>query len=380
MEAAILITYAVKAVLLFAILLVLVMLVIWAERKIIADMQSRIGPNRAGPFGILQTLADGIKLFMKEDVIPTGADRVVFWLAPIISMVPAFLSFSVVPIGDTITVAGRETTAGLADLNVSLLFFLAMGSISVYGIALAGWSSGSKYPLLGAVRSSAQMISYEIAMGLSVVPVVLYAGTLSLREIVEAQSGTWFVAVQFPAFVIFLLAGIAETNRPPFDLPEAETELVAGYHTEYSGVKFAMFFLAEYIHIVTISSIAVTLFLGGWQGPRFAVLPGAWPIVWFTLKVSVFIFVFFWLRASLPRLRYDHLMTVGWKYLIPIALIWIPLTALAQAVETRQWVLYVLGGIVALLVLSLFVPQRRPVEPPADEEATTPAPPEEVSA
>jgi NADH:ubiquinone oxidoreductase subunit H len=239
----------------------------------------------------------------------------VYALAPIASVVPAFLAFAVVPFGDTVRVAGRDVMFQLADLNVGLLFFLAMGSLSVYGIALAGWSSGSKYPLLGAVRSSAQMISYEIALGLSVIPVVLYAGTLSTRGIVEAQQESlfgggalgflpgYFGFVQIPAFVMFLLAAIAETNRAPFDLPEAETELVAGYHTEYSGVKFALFFLAEYIHVVTVSAMAVTLFWGGWLGPRFGFLPWAWPLVWFVLKTSVFVFLFFWMRASMPRPR-----------------------------------------------------------------------------
>lgn len=349
---------AVKVVVVFALLLVLVMLSLWAMRKIVADMQSRIGPNRAGPFGVLISLADGVKLFMKEDILPTAADKFVYRLAPVVSMVPAFLAFSVVPIGDKITIGGREVTLQLADLNVGILFFLAMGSLAVYGVALAGWSSGSKYPLFGAVRSSAQMISYEIAMGLAVVPVVLYAGTLSTRGIVEAQQGGWFILVQLPAFAIFFLAGIAETNHPPFDLPEAETELVAGYHTEYSGVKFAMFFLAENIHVVTISAIAVTLFWGGWNGPGLSFLPALWPVAWFTVKTGAFVFFFYWMRASLPRLRYDQLMNIGWKYLIPIGIVWIPVSAAARIIQTRDWILWVLGGLVALFLLSLFAPTR----------------------
>ena len=316
-----------KAVFVFAVLLVLTLFVIWAERKILARMQSRLGPNRAGPFGILQSIADGVKLFMKEDIRPVAADKFIYPIAPIISAVPAFLAFAVVPFGDTISIAGHRTHLQLADLNVGLLFFLAMGSVSVYGIALAGWSSGSKYPLFGAVRSSAQMISYEIAMSLSVVPVALYAGTLSTRGIVEAQRNGWFVIVLLPSFLIFLLAGIAETNRAPFDLPEAETELVAGYHTEYAGVKFALFFLAEYIHVVTISSIAVTLFWGGWNGPRFAVARFIWPTVWYVLKTAAFVFLFFWLRASLPRLRYDQLMNIGWKLLLPVSIANVIVTA-----------------------------------------------------
>ena len=349
-----------KALFVFVLLLLLTLFVIWAERKVLAHMQSRIGPNKAGPYGILQSIADGVKLFMKEDIRPLVADRYVYPLAPVISSIPAFLAFSVVPFGDTISIAGHRTYLQLADLNVGLLFFLAMGSVSVYGIALAGWSSGSKYPLFGAVRSSAQMISYEIAMGLSVIPVALYAGTLSTRGIVEAQRGGWFIIQLLPSFVIFLLAGIAETNRAPFDLPEAETELVAGYHTEYSGVKFALFFLAEYIHVVTISSLAVTLFLGGWNpiGPR---LPGFyWPVIWYVLKTSVFVLFFFLLRASLPRLRYDQLMNIGWKFLIPIAMIWIPLSAAAHVIEARRWILIVIGAVGAVFIVSLFVPQSSP--------------------
>jgi len=357
-----------KAIFVFAVLLVLTLFVIWAERKILARMQSRLGPNRAGPFGILQSIADGVKLFMKEDIRPVAADKFIYPIAPIISAVPAFLAFAVVPFGDTISIAGHRTHLQLADLNVGLLFFLAMGSVSVYGIALAGWSSGSKYPLFGAVRSSAQMISYEIAMGLSVVPVALYAGTLSTRGIVEAQRNGWFVIVLLPSFLIFLLAGIAETNRAPFDLPEAETELVAGYHTEYAGVKFALFFLAEYIHVVTISSIAVTLFWGGWNGPRFAVARFIWPTVWYVLKTAAFVFLFFWLRASLPRLRYDQLMNIGWKFLIPIAMLWIPLAAAARVIEARRWIFVTIGAIIAVFVLSLFVPSRTDAEQRLAEE------------
>jgi NADH-quinone oxidoreductase subunit H len=349
---------AIKTVAVFLLLNVLLAIVVWSERKILADMQSRIGPNRAGPFGILQSLADGLKLFMKEDILPTNADRWIYPLAPIISAVPAFLAFTVVPFGDRITIAGRTVLLQLADLNVGVLFFLAMGSMAVYGIALAGWSSGSKYPLFGAVRSSAQMISYEIAMGLSVVPVILFAGTLSTRGIVLAQHDSWFILVQFPSFVVFLLAGIAETNRAPFDLPEAETELVAGYHTEYSGLKFMMFFMAEYMHIVTISAMAVTLYFGGWQGPRVPFLPALWPVVWFLLKVSLFIFLFFWIRASLPRFRYDQLMNVGWKFLIPVGIVWIPLSAATQVIDVRRWLLWIFGVVIGLIILSAFVPSR----------------------
>jgi len=364
---------AAKTVVVFLLLNLLLAIVVWAERKILADMQSRIGPNRAGPWGMLQSIADGIKLLLKEDIRPITADKIIYPLAPMVSAVPAFAAFAVVPFGDTITIAGREIVLQLADINVGLLFFLAMGSIAVYGVALAGWSSGSKYPLLGAVRSSAQMISYEIAMGLSVIPVVLYAGTLSTRGIVEAQADSWFIGAQIPAFVIFLIAGIAETNRAPFDLPEAETELVAGYHTEYSGIKFMMFFMAEYMHIVTISAIAVTLFLGGWNGPRFSILPAAWPVFWFLLKTSAFIFLFFWLRASLPRLRYDQLMNIGWKFLIPIGMLWIPISAAARIVDVRRWILFVGGVILGIVILGMFFPVR-----PSDEAEDEPASPTEV--
>ena len=361
---------AAKVIIVFLLLNLVLAFVVWAERKVLADMQSRIGPNRAGPWGILQAIADGIKLLLKEDIRPTTADRIVYTLAPMASAVPAFAAFSVVPFGDSITIAGREIIFQLADINVGLLFFLAMGSLAVYGVALAGWASGSKYPLIGAVRSTAQMISYEIAMGLSVVPVILYAGTLSTRGIVEAQADSWFIGAQIPSFVIFLLAGIAETNRPPFDLPEAETELVAGYHTEYSGIKFMMFFMAEYMHVVTISAIAVTLFWGGWHGPHIPVLPALWPVVWFLLKTAAFVFLFFWLRASLPRLRYDQLMNIGWKFLIPVGMLWIPISAAARIVDVRRWILFVGGAILGLIVIGVFVPARR-LEDEAEQEEET---------
>ncbi len=366
-----------KVLVTFLLLNVVLALIVWGERKVLADMQSRIGPNVAGPFGILQSIADGLKLFMKEDIFPTTADRIVYPIAPIISAVPAFMAFAVVPFGSDIVIGGRKIILQLADLNVGLLFFLAMGSIAVYGVALAGWSSGSKYPLIGAVRSSAQMISYEIAMGLSVVPVVLYAGTLSTRGIVLAQQHTWFILSQIPSFMIFLLAGIAETNRAPFDLPEAETELVAGYHTEYSGIKFMMFFMAEYMHILTISAIAVTLFLGGWNGPHPHFLAPLWSVLWFLGKTSAFIFLFYWLRASLPRLRYDQLMNVGWKFLIPIGIVWIPISAAVHIFNVRSVLLYGGLAVIALLILSFFLsfatrdaePETEPEAEPAPEEA-----------
>jgi NADH-quinone oxidoreductase subunit H len=326
---------AIKVVVAFGFLLVSVMFTIWAERRVVAIMQQRIGPNRVGPFGLLQALADGIKLFFKEDIRPAGVDRSTYFLAPLAAMVPAFLSFAIVPVGQDFRIGHRIITLQLTDLNVGILFFLAMGSLMVYGVVLAGWSSGSVYPLLGGVRSTAQMISYEVPMGLSVIAVVMYAGTLSPRGIVNAQAGTWahviphwFIFAQLPAFLVFMVAGLAETNRAPFDLPEAETELVAGFHTEYSGIKFAMFFLAEYLHVITTSAIAVTLFLGGWRGPIFPFFRPIWPVIWFMAKLGVMVFLFIWVRATLPRFRYDKLMRFGWKILIPVSVVWVMVTAL----------------------------------------------------
>jgi NADH-quinone oxidoreductase subunit H len=318
-------------------LLVTVMLVIWLERKVVADMQMRVGPNRAGPRGILITLADGIKLFFKEGVTPVTADRPVFLVAPVASMVPAVLAFAVVPFGTGVFLFGHRVPFQVSDLNVGILWILAMASMSVYGVVLAGWSSGSNYPLLGAIRSTAQMISYEVGMGLGLVAVMLSAGTLSLGGIVAAQGRhfgatglgwvpRWNIFLQFPAFLIYMTAALAETNRPPFDLPEAETELVAGYHTEYSGIKFAMFFLAEYMHMITVSAVGVTLFLGGWHGPMFHVVPWLWPLLWFLVKLYVVLFSLIWVRATLPRFRYDRLMSFGWKVLIPFGLLWILVT------------------------------------------------------
>ena len=370
------ITAALKVVIAFVALLVVTLVVVWAERKVIADMQARIGPNRWGPFGILQTLADGIKLFFKEDFRPRDADRWTYALAPIMAMVPSFLAFAVVPVGRDITVGDRQVGLIVSDLNIAILYFLAMGSLGVYGVVLAGWASGSKYPLLGGVRSTAQMISYEIALGLSLVPIALVSGTLSTVEIVADQAGTvesvtffdgipvleqishiftyvpdWYIWSQWPAFVIFLLAGIAETNRAPFDLPEAESELIAGYHTEYSGIRFAMFFLGEYIHVVVISAVAVTLFFGGWHGPVFDFLPWIWPLFWFTLKTALFVYLFVWLRASLPRLRYDRLMWLGWRRLIPAAIGWIMVTAIVNTEGVSRAVRLAVFGALFILIL-----------------------------
>jgi len=324
-----------RVVVVFFALLIAVMLYIWMERKVIADFQTRKGPMRAGPRGILITLADGIKLFFKEGITPTNADRAVYVVAPVIAMIPAFLAFAVIPFGRPITLFGRTVPLQLADLNIGILWVLAMTSIGVYSIVLAGWSSGSNYPLLGGIRSSAQMISYEVGMGLALVAVLMYSGHLRMSEIVAAQDKVWNVIPQFPAFVVYLIAGLAEVNRPPFDLAEAETELVAGFHTEYSGIKFALFYLGEYVNTVTVSAIAVTLFLGGWRGPHPDVLAGLWPVVWFLLKVTAVIYVYILIRATLPRVRYDRLMSFGWKVLIPFGLLWVLVTGAVVVIPER---------------------------------------------
>ncbi len=332
---------AIKVVIAFALLLGNTLLLVWAERKIVADMQNRIGPARAGPWGILQTLADGLKLFFKEHITPNKVQFGIYIAAPIAALLPALLIFMAIPIGKPFHIGDRLISLQGTDLNVGVLFFLAMSSMAVYAVVLAGWSSGSKYPLLGGVRATAQSISYEAAMGLALVPVVLYAGTTSLAEFVAAQSGkwggilpAWYVFALPPSFVLFFIAAVAETNRAPFDLVEAESEIVGGYHTEYSGIRFAMFFLAEYINMFNVSAIATTLFLGGWNGPTWeSVLPafisGLLPIFWFLLKTWALLFVFIWIRATLPRMRYDQLMTFGWKRLIPATLGWLVLATLA---------------------------------------------------
>ncbi len=323
----------IKVLVVFGALLVSVMLMIWFERKVISDMQSRIGPNRAGPFGIAQTLADGIKLFFKEDLLPTRSDRRIFILAPYITIVTAFLSFAVVPVGGVVTVGGHTFELQLADPPMGILFLLAMSSLGVYGVMLAGWSSGSKYPLLGSVRASAQMISYEAALGITIVMVVLITGSLSTRAIVDAQSAHFWqwnvIRLAVVPFLLFFIAVVAETNRPPFDLVEADSELVGGFVTEYSSIRFALFFLAEFMNTITMSAITVTLFFGGPDGPvpHIPHLYWLWPIIWFLVKTIAFLFVFVWLRAALPRLRYDQLMDLGWTRLIPLSLGWLLIVA-----------------------------------------------------
>ncbi|MGZ4480097.1 MAG: NADH-quinone oxidoreductase subunit NuoH [Nocardioidaceae bacterium] len=355
----------IKAVLIFVLLVLLTLFNIWFERRVVARMQHRIGPNVHGPFGLLQSLADGVKLALKEDIIPTAADKAVFIIAPVLSTVPAFLAFAVIPFGPGVTVpfTNISTPLQLTDMPVSVLFILAISSIGIYGIVLGGWSSGSTYSLLGGLRSSAQMISYEVAMGLSLVAVFLYAGSLSTSAIVKAQEHLWFGLILIPSFVIYMVAMVGETNRAPFDLPEAEGELVGGFHTEYSSLKFALFFLAEYINMVTVSALATTLFLGGWRAPWPLSLwsganEGYWPVLWFIDKILGFIFVFIWLRGTLPRMRYDQFMKFGWKRLIPISLLWIMAVATIRAISLNGGIDrgYLLAGIgvVAVLFLVMF--------------------------
>ncbi len=330
-----------KVVIAFIFLFTIVLLLVWAERRIVALMQNRVGPTRAGPFGLMQTLADGMKLLFKESVTPRRAEVWIYLAAPVLALIPALLIFLIVPIGAPITIGDTTYNLQVTDLNIAVLYFLAMSSIAVYAVALAGWSSGSKYPLLGSVRASAQMISYEAALGLALVPVVMYTRTMWISEIVAAQGDTVFGifpawnVVLFPSFVVFLIAGFAETNRAPFDLVEAEQELVGGYHTEYSGFRFALFFLAEYINLFNIAALTVIFFLGGWHGPMVGptVLQYLLPVIWFLLKTFAIIFVFIWVRASLPRLRYDQLMEFGWKKLIPVSLVWILALAVAFGVQ-----------------------------------------------
>jgi len=325
----------IKSLMIFAIAMGGFAYMTWIERKFIARLQNRYGPNRAGPFGLLQPMADGIKLFFKEELTPAGADKVIFTLAPIITLLPALLVFAVIPIGGSFNLFGVERRLVLAPgLNVGILYILAITSIAVYGITMAGWSSNNKYAMLGGLRSAAQMISYELAMGLAVLAVVLTAGTLDVQKIIDAQSGLWFIFIQPVAFAIYLITTIAEVNRAPFDLPEAEQELTAGYHTEYSGMKFALFFAAEYIKMIAVSALGATLFMGGWRGPLVDTYPLLGP-VYFALKTLLALVVFVWIRATLPRLRYDRLMAFGWKVLLPLSLANVLVTAL---------VILVLGG------------------------------------
>ena len=372
----------VKAVLIFVILVLLTLFNIWFERRVVARMQHRIGPNVHGPFGLLQSLADGVKLALKEDIIPKAADKLVFIIAPVIATVPAFVTFAVIPFGPEVKVPFSDITTPLqlTDMPVAVIFVMAIASIGIYGIVLGGWSSGSTYSLLGGLRSSAQMISYEVAMGLAFVAVFLHAQSMSTSEIVEAQHDVWFLFTLLPSFVIYLIAMIGETNRAPFDLPEAEGELVGGFHTEYSSLKFALFFLAEYINMATVSALAVTLFLGGWRAPwPISIWDGAnegyWPFIWFMAKVMLFIFVFIWLRGTLPRLRYDQFMAFGWKVLIPISVVWIVAVAAIRVVALRggfdrTWLIAIAAVLGVLVVVLLFFEDRDKGE--TDEEEREP--------
>ena len=333
----------IKIVIALFVLLTAVAYSVWLERKLIGHIQNRWGPQRVGPFGLLQPLADGLKFIFKEDITPPQVYKALYIAAPMLSLVLALTSISLVPIGNWVTVEGVRTPLEITDVNVGLLIILGITSLSVYGVALAGWSSNSKYSLLGGLRASAQMVSYEIALGLSLVGVLIMSGSLNLREIVDAQSGhmagfipRWNIfRGQIIAFFVYLAAAFAETNRVPFDLPEAETELVAGYHTEYSSMKFAMFFMAEYANMITVASIATLLFLGGWHGPLGGPvwLQAILPIFWFALKVFLFIFLYIWIRGTLPRFRYDQLMAFGWKFLFPIAVANVLLTSLIMALK-----------------------------------------------
>ena len=350
----------VKGVLIFAVCVLATLMSVWGERRIVARMQQRLGPNRVGPFGLIQALADGVKLALKEDLIPKAADRIVFVIAPIISATTCFMAFAVIPLSGKVNLFGHETVMQMTDIPVGVLYIFAIASVGVYGIVLAGWSSGSTYPLLGGLRSSAQVISYEVAMGLSLVAVFIYAGSMSTAEIVSAQDQWWFCVTLFPSFVIYAISMVGETNRAPFDLAEAEGELVGGFHTEYSSLKFALFFLAEYVNIVVVSALATTLFLGGYHalpglGFTESWLGGWFTVIWFLAKVIFFFFIFVWLRGTLPRLRYDQFMKFGWKVLIPFSLLWILIVATLRVLSQEGAPRAVLIGFsfgIVLLVLA----------------------------
>jgi NADH-quinone oxidoreductase subunit H len=374
----------IKIVVAFIFGVVMTLLGVWFERRGIGWMQVRPGPNRAGPFGLLQTLADGIKMAFKEDLFPRAADKVIYFIAPAISAVCALTALAVIPFGPTVSMFGQRTPLQVTDVPVAVLVLLAVSALSVYGVVLGGWASGSPYPLLGGMRASAQLISYEVSLGLCFVTVFMLAGTMSTSEIVAAQASNpevsaggatvsvpgWYIVLLLPTFVVFVVSAVAETNRPPFDLPEAESELVAGFMTEYSSLKFALFMLAEYIHMVVASAVVTTLFLGGWRAP-FPITSfweganeGWWPLLWFMGKTSLMIFVFVWLRATLPRLRYDQLMRLGWKVLIPFVLAWVVVLGAVRVAQVADlsraqqvWLGVVLG--VVLLVVVLFWPARR---------------------
>jgi NADH-quinone oxidoreductase subunit H len=350
-----------KVGIVFMFLLLTTIFMIWFERRVIGRMQNRPGPNRAGPFGLLQPIADALKLPLKEDVTPTGVDKLVFFVAPILACAPAFVAFAIIPWGPEVSIFHHQTPLQVTDLPVAVLLVLAMSSVSVYGIVLAGWASRGPYSILGALRSTAQVISYEIAMALSFVAVFLDAGSLSTSQIVAAQQHYWYFWVLFPSFLIYLVTMVGETNRIPFDLPEGEGEIVAGHMTEYSSMKFAMFFLAEYINMTTVSALATTLFLGGWRAPvpisTFwpSANSGWWPVLWFLIKVFFLLFCYVWLRGTLPRTRYDQLMALGWKILIPFSIVWLLLVATVRALrqDNHSPVVYAVAGVVLVLFIAL---------------------------
>ena len=344
----------------FVFLLLTTIFMIWFERRVIGRMQNRPGPNRAGPWGLLQPVADALKLPLKEDIVPTKVDKLVFFVAPILAAAPSFVAFAIIPVGPVVSIFHHRTPLQVADLPVAVLLVLAMSSIGVYGIVLAGWASRGPYSILGALRSTAQVISYEIAMALSFVAVFLDAGSLSTTAIVSAQEHFWYFWVLAPSFLIYLVTMVGETNRIPFDLPEGEGEIVAGHMTEYSSMKFAMFFLAEYINMTTVSALATTLFLGGWRAPwPISLWSGAnsgwWPILWFLGKVFFLLFCYVWLRGTLPRTRYDQLMALGWKILIPFSIVWLLLVATVRALrqDNHSPVVYAVAGVVLVLFVLL---------------------------
>src|SRR5580704_5812996 len=350
-----------KVGIVFVFLIFTTIFMIWFERRVIGRMQNRPGPNRAGPFGLLQPVADALKLPLKEDIVPTTVDKLVFFVAPVIAASVSFVAFAIIPWGTVVSIFHHQTPLQVADLPVAVLLVLAMSSIGVYGIVLAGWASRGPYSLLGALRSTAQVISYEIAMGLAFVAVFLYAGSLSTTAIVTAQQHFWYAWLLLPSFLVYLVTMVGETNRVPFDLPEGEGEIVAGHMTEYSSMKFAMFFLAEYINMTTVSALAVTLFLGGWRAPwpltliGPAVNSGWWPVLWFLIKVFFLLFCYVWLRGTLPRTRYDQLMALGWKILIPFSIIWLLLVATVRSLraDNHSPVVYAVAGVVLVLFVLL---------------------------
>jgi NADH-quinone oxidoreductase subunit H len=380
-----------KAVFCFAFLMLTVLFSIVWERKVVAWMQLRIGPNRHGPWGMLQSLADGIKLMLKEDLVVKRADKVVYVLAPIVAAVPAFMAIAVIPFGPSdneVSIFGHRTPMQLTDLPIGILYILATASIGIYGIVLAGWSSGSTYPLLGGLRSCAQMISYEIAMGVAFASVFLYSGSMSTSTIVEAQQNRWYIVLLPVSFLIYIATMVGETNRAPFDMPESEGDLVGGFNTEYSSIKFALFMLAEYVNMVTVSAVATTLFLGGWRAPwpisTFweGANHGWWPMLWFVIKVQLLLFFFIWLRGTLPRVRYDQLMKLGWKVLIPVSVVWLMLVATVRALRNENYgfqsiLLYVAGAVLSVLLISLVIDVFRDREEKQRQAAEKLAPPVE---